>query len=100
MECCLHVCLVKYVTFLTRQCHYSTFIHVIIPLTQDGATPLFIASQHGHSDVVNTLIRTGAGVNMAKKVRKILSVRTALSLITSGVSLHCCTTRQIFVLYM
>ena len=72
-------------------------LHVIVPLTQTGATPLFIASQKGHTDIVNILIRNGACVNMAKKVRIILSVRTALSLITSGVSLHCCTTRQIFL---
>ena len=39
------------------------------PLTQNGATPLFIASQKGHSDVVNILIRNGADVNMAKEVR-------------------------------
>ena len=39
------------------------------PLAQDGATPLFIASQNGHSDVVNILIRNGADVNMAANVR-------------------------------
>ena len=36
--------------------------------TQDGATPLIIASGKGHSDVVNKLIRNGAGVNLARKV--------------------------------
>ena len=36
---------------------------------QDGTTPLFIASQQGHSDVVNILIRNGADVNMAKEVK-------------------------------
>ena len=36
------------------------------PLTQDGATPLFFASQ---KDVVNILIRNGADVNMARHVR-------------------------------
>jgi ankyrin repeat protein len=37
------------------------------PIPQDGATPLFIASQNGHihSDVVNILLRNGAGVNVA-----------------------------------
>ena len=39
------------------------------PLTQSGMTPLFIASQNGHSDVVNILIRNGADVNMAEEVR-------------------------------
>ena len=40
-----------------------------ISLTQDGGTPLFIASGQGHSDVVNILTRNGADVNMAKKVK-------------------------------
>ena len=39
------------------------------PLTQSGATPLFIASQDGYSDVVNILIRNGADVNLARHVR-------------------------------
>ena len=38
------------------------------PLTQNGETPLFFASHNGHSDVVNILIRNGAGVNMAANV--------------------------------
>ena len=44
---------------------FSSFIYVIIPLTQIGATPLFMASQKGHSDVVNMLIRN---VDLAKNV--------------------------------
>ena len=43
-------------------------LHVIIPLIQDGATPLFVASEQGHSDVVNILIRNGADINLAWKV--------------------------------
>ena len=39
------------------------------PLTQNGATPLYVASQNGHSDIVNILIRNGADVNMAANVR-------------------------------
>ena len=39
------------------------------PLTQNGATPLYVASQNGHSDVVNILIRNGADVNIAMEVR-------------------------------
>ena len=39
------------------------------PLTQDiGDTPLFIASQMGHSDVVNILISNGADVNLSFEV--------------------------------
>ena len=59
----------KVCCILTITVHSS--LHVIIPLTQRGSTtPLYIASQQGHSDVVNTLIRNGARVNMAKKVSK------------------------------
>ena len=44
------------------------FIYVIVSLTQDGGTPLFIASWDGHSDVVNILIGNGAVVNLARNV--------------------------------
>ena len=60
-------------------CIYMLFlyIHVVddgnwythFPLTQNGATPLIVASQNGHSDVVNILIRNGACVTMAANVR-------------------------------
>ena len=40
----------------------------IIPLTQDGITPLYAASLKGHSDVVNILTRNGADINLASKV--------------------------------
>ena len=39
-----------------------------ITLTQTGATPLMIASQNGHSDVVNILLRYGADVNLTFEV--------------------------------
>ena len=48
-------------------CAHSS-LHIIILLTQTGATPLYIASCNGHSDVVNTLIRNGADVNLTYKV--------------------------------
>ena len=38
------------------------------PLTQTGATPLYMASQNGHGDVVNILIRNGADVNLSWEV--------------------------------
>ena len=37
-------------------------------LPQDGTTPLYIASEKGHSDVVNILIRSGAGVDKPANV--------------------------------
>ena len=40
----------------------------LIPLTQTGETPLYIASQQRHSDVVNTLIRNGAEINQPTNV--------------------------------
>ena len=44
------------------------YMLLAIPLTQIGTTPLFIASQEGHSDVVNILIRNGADINLARNV--------------------------------
>ena len=37
-------------------------------LMQTGATPLYIASQEGHSDVVNLLISHGANVDKSLEV--------------------------------
>ena len=34
--------------------------------TDDGVTPLFIAAQHGHLDVVKCLIANAADVNKAR----------------------------------
>ena len=60
------LCKVCHITMSLYTVHSS--LHVITPLTQNGATSMFIASQHGHSDVVNILIRNGAGVNLACNV--------------------------------
>ena len=59
----------KYVAFLQDMfyCH-STFISTCYYLAQTGATPLFIASQKGHSEVVKILIKNGADVDLARKV--------------------------------
>ena len=58
-----------------------TFIS-IIPLTQDGSTPVNVASQEGHSDVVKILIGNGADINLAWKViiMKVVSVLTYILL--------------------
>ena len=47
----------------------NSSLHVIIFLTQTGATPLFIASHNGHSDVVNILKVNGACVHRPTNVR-------------------------------
>ena len=45
-----------------------TCIAIMICLMQDGATPLHIASQEGHSDVVNLLISHGANLDKSCEV--------------------------------
>ena len=45
----------------------AVVIGYILPLTQDGVTPLYIASQKGHSDVMN-IIRNGADINLPFKI--------------------------------
>ena len=43
----------------------------LIPLTQNsGITPLIIASEYGHSDVVSILRRSGANISQQKNVRR------------------------------
>ena len=61
------VCLHLYNVFL----HFTLIGHYypsLLPLTQDGATPLYAASGKGHSDIVDILIRNGADVNLATNV--------------------------------
>ena len=50
----------------------------LIPLTQDGATPLYVASENGHSDTVNTLIRNGADINQPANVGRGLTYGTLI----------------------
>ena len=40
----------------------------IIPLTQDGITPLYAASLKGHREVVDILTSNGADVDLASEV--------------------------------
>ena len=42
---------------------YATFIYV-----QDGVTPLHSASQNGHKDIVEQLLKAGANPNALDKV--------------------------------
>ena len=46
---------------------------VSTPFPQNCATPLYIASQNGHSDVVNILVRNGADINLADEVWRLQS---------------------------
>ena len=39
---------------------------------QNNATPLYVASQSGHHDVVQTLLGAGADVNIAKCVSNVM----------------------------
>ena len=48
---------------------FTIMILLKIPaLSQTGSTPLFIASQIGHSDIVTILVRSAAKINMAMNV--------------------------------
>ena len=38
-------------------------------LLQNGRSPLFTASGHGHLDVVKTLLEAGANINQVNKVQ-------------------------------
>ena len=42
---------------------------------QDGTTPLYIASQCGHTSVVSLLLDKGAAVDLPNKVRMISQVK-------------------------
>ena len=55
---------------IIHHCSYDVFAgYVQVFLPQDGVTPLYVASQNGHSETVTILLRNGAGVNMADDVR-------------------------------
>jgi len=43
--------------------------NLLVLCPQDGATPTYIAAQHGHTDCIEVLARRGADVNKATKVR-------------------------------
>ena len=46
----------------------SSYMYICIPFTQNGGTPLFMASQKGNLDVVEILLAAGAKVDLAKDV--------------------------------
>ena len=56
----------------------------VLFFVQSGATPLIIASQNGHAEVVTILLRNGAGVDTARNVSHPL-VRHVMCLTTNAV---------------
>ena len=47
-------------------------IAIMVCLMQDGSTPLYVASQNGHSDVVNLLISNRANLDTSREVNYIV----------------------------
>ena len=45
-----------------------TVVIVVSFTVQNGASPLYIASAYGHTDVVDILVKAGADVNQATTV--------------------------------
>ena len=68
--CAVHCCAVR--TDLSHRCVGDMYtligIAIMICLMQDGATPLYIASQEGHPKVVNLLISHGANLDKSCEV--------------------------------
>jgi ankyrin repeat protein len=75
-----------------RNVHFLSPPVVLMPCTlQNGASPLYIASQNGHTDVAQLLLDRGAGVNIADKVRAsfVSTVRCTLAVEQScGYEVH------------
>ena len=63
-----------------------TGVHVCIPF-QNNATPLYIASQKGHHEVVQSLLGAGADVNTARSVSNETSIVLAIHIKYSGIGL-------------
>ena len=64
--------------------HSPLLVQPLVMMTfvlQDGWTPLYIASNRGHLDIVKTLIEAGANVNQTNKV----SLSVELFVILQGV---------------
>ena len=52
--------------------HLTKYVYTSPPHIQSGSAPLRVASRNGHKDVVTTLLRNGADVNLRFKVRTVL----------------------------
>ena len=53
------------------------FTGLYTPL-QNGSSPLFIASQEGHSEVVDVLVKNGADINQPMNVGRVLTYGTLI----------------------
>ena len=55
-----------------KKCHNCCAHHLptndFTVYIQDGISPLYVASQEGHTDVVDLLVRAGADIHQATKV--------------------------------
>ena len=57
----------------TSQCLH---VYTILSFTvQDGASPLYVASHNGHTDIVDLLLKTGADVHQTNKVLPLYTCR-------------------------
>ena len=73
--------LVFYQSYFTLAHIAMDMLHCILNLSisvglclQDGASPLYVASWEGHTDVVDILIKAGADIHQATKVCVILDI--------------------------
>jgi ankyrin repeat protein len=48
--------------------HLKYKLHFYVIKTQSGMTPVYFASEKGHTDVVNVLVQAGADIHLATKV--------------------------------
>lgn len=56
-------------------CNAHMYIMLIVSFTlQDGVTPLYVASQEGNTEVVDTLLKNKADANIACTVRRLVFV--------------------------
>ena len=61
----------RFLTTLKKsECIYHFFPSFRFLYTQDGISPLYVACQNGHEEIVDTLLMNGANVNLATTVRK------------------------------
>ena len=59
----------KVVVNFTSHMYMYMLTMYLFTFLQDGVTPLFMASQDGHTSVVDVLLRHGADPNLPKTVR-------------------------------